>query len=375
MKNRFFTWYFLFVKRLFKIPSFIVILLLLPCIMFAGRFLSSKDSGILRVGIYVNDSDRLSRNIIEELSDEESLFHFQKVKSEEDGKALLAQNKVDAVWIFPDSLEKELEKLAIKQTIKPVIKVYEREESTALIFLREVFCAKIFPDFSYKAYSHYVTDIIGLDDISPQSLEKNYQKYSEKIELFNVESDSSSSFDYLRSPLRGLVALWLVLCGLAASLYYLNDREKNTFIKLPAKYYDQLSIFSHFVVVSIASFAAFAAVLISGNYNSISYEIIGIILLSFDAVLFCFIISSLCPKKEILAFLLPVILLLMLVICPVFIDLRFFNFLKFIFPIFYYIQASGDTYYYVIQLVYTGVLIAFAGGVIFIKKISSQHSV
>ena len=66
--------------------------------------------------------------------------------------------------------------------------------------------------------------------MSEEELRQAYERMLVEDSLFEMAyldggQDMEEDYHYLQAPVRGILATWLVICGLAACLYYMQDED------------------------------------------------------------------------------------------------------------------------------------------------------
>ena len=357
--NRIIVRCFLTEKRLFRKISFIIVLLMIPVLVAGLKNRADEESGLVRIGLYTPDEEgSFSDEIIDRFLEDESVFLYSEYESEEEGIAALEECVIDALWILPEDLDALLLELADKNRIRPVIRVIEREDDVALIFTREILCSKVFPRFAYDAYTDYVSDHIGADAPDDETLRMVYDSICRKGNLFApgvLGKDVSEALEeetYFTAPMRGLLAIWMVLAGFAALMYYKNDEEKGVHDMVPVsrRLYGAFALQA--VVLTDCGIIYLIACGILGILTDPVREITYLILFAGCISVFCNILGLLINDLRGIGMLVPFAILLMIVLCPVFFDLRSAGAVRGILPPFYYLKALYDPGYLMNMVIY-----------------------
>jgi hypothetical protein len=180
-------------------------------------------------------------------------------------------------------------------------------------------------------------------------------KYRESDGTGDIKPASGNG--YLFTPVRGMLLLLLLLGGLAAAMYYRDDLDKEIFTWMPVGnrwVFEHVYLLTALIDCGIVVLITFVATGLAGNITS---ELVLMLLYLISGCCFCSIIRKLTPGLKSLATLIPVLMLAMLVICPVFIYIRQLKALQLICPPFYYLMADNNPKYLVYFMLYTGVII------------------
>lgn len=344
------TWFFLLQKRLLKKPDFIVILLLILPIVLGFKSCSSQKTSVLSIALFSKDSE-----IIRNFSDTIENVNFILCSSKEDAKNLVIKKEADSAWIFDNDFAQRIEDSGKEGLIRPVVTVFEAEESTALAFSRELLYKEIYPLFSYQAYKYYVTERFG--EVSEHILTSEYNRFASTAELFVNETVSEGtliSSSYLTSPLRGLLSVWFMLCAFAATLYFMQDSKRGAFIWLHLTSVKKsfFSLFMIFLPLVSASLIFIMAIVSTSFFGNFLQEISAFLLFLISAILFSNILRLVFRNEMNYCAVLPLLILIFLVFCPIFLNIHTLRFLQYMLPPFYYLNASQDSWFFIPFLVY-----------------------
>lgn len=356
------TRYFLLNKRLFKKWSFIVILCLVPLLVAGMRIAAGGESGIVKIALCMQGSDdELSKEILERLMERDSVFQYIICEDEIQARQLVTDYEADSAWIFPDNLQEELKKTAYNKKIKPIVTVVEREDNVSLMFTREVLCNTLYPFFSYAVYESFVRGDLGIDvtQVDDAQLLEAYNQTLIEDSFFKMEypdGQEDEQISYLLTPVRGILGIWLVLCGFAASLYYMQDEKRGTFSKIPVKNRIWMAFQAHAVLLSDAVVILLLGCGLAGVLTVWYKEVLSAVLFACCTMAFCNLVRLICRTPAFLGSCIPVALLGMLVLCPVFIGINSWKPLMYMLPLYYYLNSIHNVYYLNAMAVYAVVV-------------------
>ena len=364
MKSNYFTLFLLLNKRLLRKPSFIIILCLIPVMVFGLKLVSERESGIVRIAL-VNEGNEEAQEIIDTLMHKDSVFLFSEVKDEKEGEEALWDNRIDAVWVFPKDFTSRVSDfsgalVSNKKNSDRVVTVIEREDNVLLQLSRMELFGALYSDLSFSLFDNYINLKVADEPVSVSGLHAYYDNDMNKGELFDYRDreDEDVSAGYLFAPLRGVLLLLVLLCGLAAAMYYRDDLNKEIFTWMPV---GNKWVFEH-VYLCTALVDGGLVVLITFFVTGLSkvsfLEVLLMLLFIVSCCCFCSLIRKLTRSLKSLATLIPILMLAMLVICPVFIYLRELKGLQLLLPPFYYLMAQNNTNYFNYFVIYTFAIIA-----------------
>lgn len=355
--------YFLLNKRLFKKYSFLLILCLVPFLVGGINILSQEESGIVRIALCLqNPKDELAAGIVDDLLEKDSVLSYVLCEDEEEARRLVTDYKVDTAWIFSDNFKKDLQKAAADKRCEAVVTVVEREENVPLKAAKQILLSKVYTDFSYIVYENFVRDDLGLEEVSDAELREGYEETFVEGSLFQMEyldgyRDEEKDYNYLLTPIRGILSLWFVLCGFAASMYFMQDEQNGVFSRTALKSRLWTAFGMHAVILTDGIIVLLAAVWLAGAFTSWRRELVSVVLFAGCTLVFCNLMRLLCRTPERLGVCIPILLMGMLVLCPVFIHFRRFKVLPYLLPPYYYLKSIHSEYYLYGMAIYTAVLL------------------
>ncbi len=351
--------FFMMNKRLYKKPAFLVTLCLIVIVTVLMVFGANGDSGIVTITLYApNSNDAISSEIISELTEEKSIINYKVANSYEQAYSDVENGKSDASWIFADNMEKSIDKFTEKERFnKPFIEIIQREDSVFVSLANEKLYALLYKYLSYSVYENHMEKVLNVHD--KELMEEYYKEYyvdDNLVEISYFNSDSKvEDKNYLLSPLRGMLALLVILCSMSAVMYFINDKNKGTFAWINPK--NHIILQGEYVLVSAINVALFVLIALgfSGLFMSFPKEILLMLLYVLSCVGFSVLLGEICRKISVIGSLLPGLMLIMLVVCPVFLVVAGFDFIKMIFPPFYYLNALYDNMYILYMFIYIAV--------------------
>lgn len=319
-----FTWWYLTEKRLFKKPGYLLVLLLVPLLTVGMRMGSKEEAGMVTVGLCCEEQGGLSEEIIEDMMNQPSVLRFLKYDTEEAAIRAVEAGKVSAAWIFPAKLDEKLNKMAERGRISSVIRVVEREDDISLVFTREVLCSFVYPQLAYRAYESFTGKHLE-EDISKEELRDFYRSVFVGTNLFQavyVDGAEDGEDHYLLAPVRGMLAIWLVVSGLAAVLFYKRDERLGVYDAVPVRRRIRYAFGLQTVVLFNGGVIYLAACRLLGVLGSLWRECLMLFLFLGCIACFCVLLGLLFSRMESIGVLIPVFVIAMVVGCPVFLKLR-----------------------------------------------------
>ena len=343
--RRFFRWYGLLTKRLLRRPSFWCLLLCVPLLAGAMAIAAKQESGIVSVAIFCPAADGPARRSADRLLHADSLVRCTEYETEAAARDAVRRSEVDAAWIFRDSAEDELQRFVEHRGTRGVVLVVEREDTVFLRLAREQLAAALYPEASRALFRSYLTKSLGVPEDNPDAFFEQYYSVSfdddGPIIVFSHLDGSAAARggDYLVAPVRGLLALLLVLTGFGSAMGYFADERRETFFRLRTPARRCLPLLIHFTALLPVGLAALAALCAAGLLGAWPRELGLMLLYCAAAAAFSELLRKLCRSEARLGALIPATLAIMLALCPVFFDLKTLQALRRLLPPYYYLNA------------------------------------
>lgn len=368
-----FKWIYMLNKRLYKKASFIVILVLLLVSVIAFTIASKEESGFVRVVLaQSNKDDKISSEIVKELLNEDSLISFTLAESVDAAIDTVKLGEADTAWIFPEDMG-SLSDFSLQKG--GVIRVVEREQNVFLRLSREKLNSVLFK-YSAKAYflSYADEKLPTLSKFSDEELLTYFENAKIDEDIFTFENpitsaEKTKTSDYLSAPLRGILGVIIVLGGMAGLLYYMNDENKRHFSNISLKGQSFLAFASVITATINISVVALISLFVSGLYRITLTELACAIIFSFCTASFLMVLKELFGNIKAFGAVIPALVMIMCVVCPVFFNIKELRTYSFIFPPTYYINCSSNGKFLLYMLVYSAVCLTLAFLIKQIRKI------
>ena len=352
-------------KRLYKKPSFLLVLALILALTVAMSLSSKKESGIVRVSVFAHDpSDPLVESVFLKLREENSVILYDFVDSLEAANQSVISEKSDCAFILPDNLQEAAELFVEQGGKEPFIEVLYKNESVLLNLVKEKLYAVLYPTLAYALYEDYMAEKGNTFD-SDEEMRKLYQNVLSDNRLIDIKFDTGNEknpdeLNYLSSPLRGLLSVAILIATISAGMYFIDDREAGVLAATP-----QIKLFGvqfSYCLTSAfnTSLVVYLALAVSGLIENHITEITSIISYAFICVCFSLFFSQLIERIALLGAFLPLISILCLVACPIFINIRGLDFINLLLPPYYYLEGVIRHTYIVSGLLFGFILLFLA---------------
>ena len=364
--KRILLWFVLLNKRLSRRISFWLILAAVPLLVLALGLLAQQESGVATVAVYVEDeSDPASAAVLERLHAQKGVLRYIFTDSEREAASLVRTSRADIAWILSSDLTDRLDARATGQS-KSVVRVYVREGDSILQMLaREKLFAALYPELTYDIYTHYVNEELkpspALTDDELYDYFHKIQRGDQLIEMSFLDgSTKDDSSSYLVMPVRGLMALLVIMAALASALYYLHDSSEGSFVWVSRRRRRLLPYAYHLIPVLDTAAVVFATLFIAGLNVAWYREIASIVLYMLACVTFAELLRQLLKSTAQLGVAIPILMLAMLALSPIFFDLSRYRILQMLFPPYYYLNGTHNPWYLLFLAAY--ILVTFAAG-------------
>lgn len=363
--KRIFLWFVLLNKRLSRRVSFWLILAAVPLLVLALGLLAQQESGVATVAIYVEDeTDPASAAVLERLHAQKGVLRYLFTDSEREAASLVKTSRADIAWILSSDLTQRLDDRAAGQS-KPVVRVYVREGDSILQMLaREKLFAALYPELTYDIYTHYVNEELkpspALTDAELDDYFHKIQRGDELIQMSFLDGSTKDDTSYLVMPVRGLMALLVMMAALASALYYLHDSDAGSFVWVSRRRRRLLPYAYHLIPVLDTAAVVFVTLFIARLNVAWYREIASIALYMLACVTFAELLRQILKSTSQLGVAIPILMLAMLALSPIFFDLSQYRVLQLLFPPYYYLNGTHNPWYLLFLIAY--ILVTFAAG-------------
>ncbi len=356
-------WFLLLSKRLYKKPSFLVILLLVPVLVFGYSLAAGEESGMQTVVLACeNPKDPLAAEISEDLSSSSELIRFLEVETPEEARQLVQTGKADCAWIFPADTEAALRAyLASPSRNKGFVEVVCREETVPIRLSLEKLSGELFIHCARFEYLRYMQEnATGFEDLSEEEILAHFDDAIISDQLFSysyIDGTKREKEDdnYLMAPVRGLMGVLIVLCGLSTAMYYMQDQRHGLFAWVPERKRPLVELGVQVVSLVNISAAAFLTLALAGQTGSLGRELLVSGLYILCCASFSQAIRSWLGSIKLVGAALPLLTVLMIGVSPVFFDLAILRRVQFLLPPTYYVNAVYNGKYILYMLLFTAI--------------------
>jgi ABC-2 type transport system permease protein len=314
---------FLLWKRLFRRPGYLVILAAVPLLTLALLAAAGQGSGLVTAALVLTEpEDPAALAVLKDLTENPGAVRVREYPTQAAALGAVTGGEADAAWILGD-LTAGLRAYAERGWTDGLIRVAEREDGPLLMLARERLFAALFPALNRAEFDALVKERFG---ITEEETLRGYYDYGADLSPLVVFEDLSgeavSPGDYLVSPVRGLLALLVLMAGLASGLYAMEDEERETFLWLSPPERRLLPLLTHLLAELPAAGAALLSLYAAGLGRGLGSECLLLLAYCAACALLSEVLRRLLRREETFAALIPAVLLLSLAASPIFADLR-----------------------------------------------------
>lgn len=349
-------------KRLYKKATFLLLLLMIPLLVLGYGSVSKEESGVVTVALATEAEtvDALTRMVWDDL-EESNLIRYMECDSEEAARQMVADGEADTAWIFAENLEKRIYDFAAKRvSSRAFVTVVEPENRVLLKLLREVLSGTLFPYCSEKVYMDYIRENAPeLDEVSDEKLLQYYREAPMSDGLFTTTDIHGNAMEpeetqnYLMAPVRGMLAVVTVLAGLATAMYYIKDEEHGTFSCMSQRRKPLVELGCQLISVVNVLTVVLISLAVTGQTVFWGREVLVFALYALCVSAFAMLVRRLTGGMRGLGMVTPILVVVMLVVCPVFFDLGMLRQVQLLFPPTYFVTAAYNSSYLLYMLCYT----------------------
>ena len=351
-------WILLMTKRLMKKPSFIIILVLLPVILVMYRFIITEDDATIRACIYVPEgSEEFTAKLADDLVTADFQAKFYLVDSEDDLYSDVIAGRAEVGYILP----KDVRERFLTKNWDGAVTMVVSDSSQMAPFVNEFVTVVIYTDMMEEYITDYLVNRSGLTfedgDIRPlirESLRKHagsgslfdisYRDYYKNEE---VSREEVMSENYLMKPIRGTVALFVLLAGLAGLVFWFQDNAEGRFKVMSHEKRPVINYGSLLLPTALSAIVGMVCIIIAGLCGNIFYELLTMLLYVIFVTGVCEIIRVIVPNVNAVCAAIPILAIASYLCCPILIDLKkvlpVVSYLRKILPPDYYLETFNGT--------------------------------
>ncbi len=331
--KRFGVWVYLMSKRLLKRPSFVIILALLPVVLLMYRIVVSEDDGSLPAAIYIEgEGDALTESFLADATASSGVVRFYEVGTESELYDDVVAGRAECGYILHASL---LERLLDKDWHGCITTVVASNSQYAA-FVNEWVYAMLFRNLECDLVTNYVVNKSGLRLESVAEAERRLRTHFDlamsEVAVFEyvyldfydntVVEKPEEVESHLTRPIRGTVALFVFLAGLAGLVFWFQDDAEGRFRVMAYNRRPGISFGSLLLPTLLAGVVGLVCLFVSGITVGFFREVTAMLCYVFLISGFCNLVRHLVPSVNVVCAAIPVLAVASYLCCPVIMDLR-----------------------------------------------------
>ena len=370
-------WMVLLNKRILKQPLFLLLIALVPLLVFGVGRLSLESSSLITAAVAPrnrNPEDEASSRLIETLVDgSSSAVRYISCADEEALKEAVSSGQARIGFLLPEDVNALFEAYGSQKTknlsegalallgslLGPESASEEMQQHAIVSYAatndviskitREQLYGKLYPSLEKAVLKTWLKIHPEVGTMSnamrDQFVEETLSSYEQDYDYFILEYlDGSRVKDdeidrFIASPMRGLLAVLLMLTGLAAILYLTQDCRLERFVWIPAHIQPPFRFLYLLIPLTDVALALLAALCVGGSFTNLSTEIPALILFVLQVAGFSNLLRVLLRRQDFMASSIPILVCACLFLTPVFVDLRILEPVQMLLPPYLYLKA------------------------------------
>lgn len=330
--KRFVLWLYLMTKRLLKKPSFVLILLMLPAVLLIYRAVITEDDGKLHVALYFEERDELAERFLGEVKNQMSeIFLFYECEEEEDLYSDVAAGRAECGYVFPAGMAETI----LTDEWLGMITAVTSERTVYGGIVNEIVYDRLSRTFSYEVTLDYLVRRSGLDITREEAGSRLRELFAKSMEgpsfvqYVTVDSAGRAVDDEVRKaesvltkPIRGTVAIFVLLTGMAGLVFWFQDDAEGRYRVMAREKRPLISFASILMPTALAGIAGLLCLGISGLWSGAAREILPMACYVLFVTAFCNILRFLIPSVHAVCATIPILVLISYLCCPIIIDIE-----------------------------------------------------
>lgn len=327
-------WTLMLVKRQLKKISFYIVLLIMIVSCFFIRFVGNNMTASIEIGISSADKSEMAEKIVKDLLEHKGIVNFIVYPTKESLEKAVRKGDVKGGYFFEESFGKNL----LEKKANDTVKVLETPDNTIAIITNEIVFSAVMKELSFEILAEDTLDTGYFSQDSEDKIRNDLRKFYD-VNLINGSTfhvnyeggtfqelkeygkSSEEIYDYISPMIIGIVGILIFLAGLSGGINYYEDRERGTFALMKISYIQLVGFVEIYIPVFLTSVAG-AFILWATKMEDSFIKAMGVLFLySFIVGVYTFIMTKLIKNKLIYVGVIPVIILISALFCPVFLDI------------------------------------------------------
>lgn len=351
--------YGLLMKRFLKNKVFLLLLFAVPLLLLCLKNISGEDSGVMNIVLCAEDPDDMTAQaVIDRICHTDGLVRYTVAEDEETARQTVLSKGADAAWIFRKDFQSKIDGLTSgTAAAEAPVAVLERHGTVLLRLSNIQLFFFLYPELSFSLYRDFAENYLDLEVISQDELAAAYEEAPSSGSGFrhSYEETTRQEDSYLLAPFRGLLALLILLGGLAADMFFLQDEARGMLDRTALCKRRKILLLYQAAAMTPIALMVMTALSCAGMLGQPLTELVFLVFYLADCMAFCALVERLCGNAQRLGACIPVLMLGMFVLCPVFFTVRRLRPVQYLFPPYYYLSAvntGGQAGYLAMMAIY-----------------------
>lgn len=327
--KRLLYWLYLLVKRQLKNPVIVVVLIAMPvAALIINHTASLKEAKPVRVGIALEDSDKIAMMTRDYLVNGDYSVEFYEAESKETLEQDIMNKNTECGYVVGAGLKSKLDSGSYSDVIELIICKSDFVSSMT----DEIFFSAMFKAYSPEIAVNYVNSVEKFQKHAgkaEEEIRKGYEEYISGDETFRIDfkviGDAQGSVSQLEDktgqfPLRALLMILVYIGGLFGIVEYYIDKNSGTFITLSHAYRVAGKPVYAFISCVFFAVSAIITLAVAGQLKGAT-DILNMAVYVIAVTLFAWLVSVPVRSANAMISLIPVVLIACLILCPVFVNI------------------------------------------------------
>ena len=287
--KRLLYWLYLLVKRQLKNPVIVVVLIAMPvAALIITHTASLKEAGAVRVGIVLEDDDKIAIMTRDYLMNGDYSVQFYEAESQEKLEQDIMNKRTECGYVVGTGLKDKLDSGSYRDIIELIICRSDFVSSMT----DEIFFSAMFKAYSPEVAVNYVNSVDIFKkhaEKAEEEIRKVYEEYISGDDTFRIDfkvldgvQDNGTQLEDKTGefPLRALLIILVYIGGLFGIVEYYLDKNSGTFITLPRMYRVAGKPLYAFISCVLFAVSAMLTLAVAGQLKGAAQKIRDILALS-----------------------------------------------------------------------------------------------
>ncbi len=351
------TFLMLFVKRLCKKPSFLIILLLMPVLVLGLRLVLQEDDETIYIALLNESGDEKIDHVIADLVSSDGTMCYYEADNEEDLRADVLTQYAECGFVFREGVWESL----VKEEESGLITLYQNSKTTMADLIKEKIFANIYSYLSYDLMLEYLGEQEFEDGLTNEErekyLEEKYQLYVNEGGVFTISymdgdntivkdvEEVASDNSFLMKPVKGVLALFTLMASLAGAVFWAIDEKEGVYKTLGYTERPYVNLTVIFLPGLLAGAMALISVWLGGISQGIFVEIGRTLAYVILLTGFSNLIRSMTSNATLICSILPMLTVASLICCNIIINtasmVEGIKYVRILLPPNYYLEMNS----------------------------------